>query len=128
MSSMAAMAGAPHMAAYGGSKAFDIVFTESLWAELHPKGVDVLSLVLGMTDTPALRRLQDERGQPFDPDAPVPGAATVDEVVADVLEQLPNGPTRIVGEHLREAAVLLGGMPRNDAVGFMVQASADSMG
>ena len=27
-----------HMAAYGGSKAFDIVFTESLWASCTPRG------------------------------------------------------------------------------------------
>ena len=54
----------------------------------------------------------------------MPDAATVDEVVADAIEQFLNGPSRIVGEHLRGAALLLGGMPRNDAVGFMVQASA----
>ena len=51
----------------------------------------------------------------------------VAEVVRDAIEQLPHGPSRIVGEHLREGAKLLGGISRNEAVGFMVEASADAM-
>ena len=47
----AALAGGRNMVTYGGTKAFDMVFTEGLWVELHDKGVDVLGLVLGMTDT-----------------------------------------------------------------------------
>ena len=73
LSSGAAFVGAPNMVIYGGSKAFDVVFTEALWAELHPRGVDVLSLVLGETDTPALRRLRAERGFVDDADAPFRG-------------------------------------------------------
>ena len=46
------------MVAYGATKAFDMVFAEALWAELHDKGVDVLGLILGKTNTPALRRLE----------------------------------------------------------------------
>ncbi len=57
VSSGAAFAGAPNMVAYGSTKTFDMVFAEALWTELHGHGVDVLSLVLGETDTPALRRL-----------------------------------------------------------------------
>ena len=128
VTSGAAFAGGPNMVVYGGSKAYDMVFAEALWTELHPRGVDVLSLVLGETDTPALRRLRAERGEHDDPDAPLAGAATVDEVVADAIERLPHGPSWIVGEHIRGAAQLLGGMPRNEAVGFMVQASAAAMG
>ena len=52
VSSGAALVGARRMAAYGASKAFDLVLGEALWAELHDQGVDVLSLVLGVTDTP----------------------------------------------------------------------------
>ena len=100
VSSAAAFAGGPNLAVYAGTKAFDMVFAESLWADLHGEGVDVLSLVLGETDTPALRRLREQRGLPVDPDAPLPGAATVDEVVADALERLPQGPSWIVGEFL----------------------------
>jgi short-subunit dehydrogenase len=127
MSSGAAFAGAPNMVIYGGSKAFDVVFTEALWAELHPLGVDVLSLVLGETDTPVLRRLRAERGFVDDADAPLAGAATVDEVVKDGLARLPHGPSRIVGEQLRAGLQMLGGMPRNDAVGLMVSAASATM-
>ena len=36
--------GASYMAVYAGTKAFDLCFGESLWAELHPHGVHVLNL------------------------------------------------------------------------------------
>ena len=58
----AGLAGGPNMVAYGATKAFDMVFAEALWSELHDKGVDVLGLILGKTDTPALRRLEHSRG------------------------------------------------------------------
>ena len=129
VSSGAAFAGAPNMVAYGATKAFDMVFAEALWAELHDHGVDVLSLVLGETDTPALRRLRAERGVVDDPDVPLPGVTGVDEVVADALDHLHLGPSWMVGEQLREGAKLLtGGMSRNDLVGVMVQMSQEAMG
>src|SRR5262249_50256184 len=53
----AGLVGGPNVATYAATKAFDMVLAESLWAELHDRGVDVLGLVLGVTDTPALRRL-----------------------------------------------------------------------
>ena len=40
-----------------------MVFAEALWTELHDRGVDVLGLILGKTDTPALRKLEHSRGQ-----------------------------------------------------------------
>ena len=97
--------------------------TESLWAELHDQGVDVLGLVLGATDTPALRKLLSERGVLPDGDltTPIPGASTVDEVVADAIANLAEGPTWFVGEQLREGSQALGGMPRNDAVRLMAE-------
>jgi short-subunit dehydrogenase len=128
VSSGAAFAGAPNMVAYGASKAFDMVFAEALWTELHDHGVDVLSLVLGETDTPALRRLRAHRGHVDDPDVPLPGVTSVDEVVADAIERLPEGPSWMVGEQLRTGATLLtGGMTRNELVAIMVQMSANTM-
>jgi len=76
----AGLAGAPNMVAYGASKAFGMVLAEALWAELHDAGVDVLGLILGETDTPALRRLPSRRGHRDDPDAPITGAATAEGV------------------------------------------------
>jgi short-subunit dehydrogenase len=127
LSSGAAFVGAPNMVIYGGSKAFDVVFSEALWTELHPQGVDVLSLVLGETDTPALRRLRAERGFVDDADVPLPGVTTVDEVVRDALDRLPHGPSWMVGEQLRAGLQMLGGMPRNDAVGLMMKAASATM-
>src|SRR5262245_34065449 len=124
----AGFAGAPNMVAYGASKAFDMVMAEALWAELHPRGVDVLGLILGETDTPALRRLRGRLGHDERPDAPIPGAATVDEVVSEAFENLANGPSWMVGEGMRQAAKFLGGMSRNEAVQLMIQASAATMG
>src|SRR6204780_185763 len=86
----AGLAGGPNMVAYGASKAFDMVFAEALWAELHDKGVDVLGLILGKTNTPALRQLEYSRGQIASPDAMPDGAATVDEVIAEAFENLTN--------------------------------------
>ena len=54
VTSGAAWAGGGRLTTYGGTKAFDLVFGEGLWAELRRDGVDVLSLVVGATDTPAL--------------------------------------------------------------------------
>ena len=128
LGSGAGFAGAPNMVAYGPSKAFDMVFAEALWAELHPQGVDVLGLILGETDTPALRRLRERLGHRESKDAPIPGAASADDVIREAFENLSNGPTWMVGEPLRQAAKFLGGLSRNEAVRLMIQASASTMG
>jgi short-subunit dehydrogenase len=129
LSSGAALVGSRHMVVYGASKAFDLVMTESLWAELHEDGVDVLALVLGLTDTPSLRRLLARRGSLASEDdpTPIPGASTSDEVVAEGLANLRNGPTCYVGEMLRQGAAHLGSLPRNDAVRLMIQAGGGIM-
>jgi short-subunit dehydrogenase len=129
LSSGAALVGSRHMVAYGASKAFDLVMAESLWAELHEDGVDVLALVLGLTDTPALRRLLAERGSLPSADAaiPIPGASSPDEVVAEALANLRNGPTCFVGEMLRRGAAHLSSLPRNDAVQLMIAAGGGIM-
>jgi short-subunit dehydrogenase len=124
----AGLAGGANMVAYGASKAFDMVFAEALWAELHDKGVDVLGLILGKTDTPALRELEHSRGQIASPDEAPPGAATVDEVIAEAFENLTNGPTRFVGEMMRAAEQLTASMTRNQTVRLFAQAAEASMG
>ena len=126
ISSAAGLGGGPNVAAYAASKAFDMVLAESLWAELHDRGVDVLALVLGITDTPALRRLLARRGVLASPDdtAPIPGAATPEQVVAEAIDNLPNGPTWIAGEQTRAAERSLRSMTRSDAVKAMLQAAS----
>ena len=123
----AGFVGAPNMVAYGATKAFDMVFAEALWSELHDKGVDVLGLILGKTDTPALRRLERDLGT-TDGDAPPADAATVDDVITEAFDNLGNGPTHLVGETMRAGMQMLTSLPRNDAVQLMIAASAASMG
>ena len=83
----AAYSGAQRLAVYSGTKAFQLRFGESLWAELRPFGVDVLSLVLVTTDTPALRRLLAEKGRP------IPSRMASSSRVAEIgLARLRQGP------------------------------------
>lgn len=78
--------GSATLAAYTASKAFSRIFTEALWAESQPYGVDVLHLNIGFTATPAMARL----GMPVD-------LAEAPEVVArEGLENIANGPVWIV--------------------------------
>ena len=122
VSSGAGLVGAKNMVAYASTKAFDTVLAEALWAEWHELGVDVLGLVLGLTDTPAVRTLLADRGVPAPDDQPLEGASTVDEVVDDALaNRADGGPTWFVGEQLRASAPLLGGMARSDAVRIMIE-------
>lgn len=124
----AGLAGGPNMVAYGASKAFDMVFAEALWAELHDKGVDVLGLILGKTDTPALRQLEHSRGQLASLDEVPAGAAAARDVVAEAFENLGNGPTLMVGDAMRAAAQMLASLTRNQAVEVFAQAARAAMG
>jgi short-subunit dehydrogenase len=97
----AAFGGASKVAVYSGAKAFGLRFGESLWSELRPYGVDVLSLVLAATDTPALRRLLEEKGQS------VPSWLASPTRIAEVgLERLPHGPVYSWGPLARLRAAI----------------------
>jgi short-subunit dehydrogenase len=124
----AGLAGGPNMVAYAASKAFDMVFAEALWAELHDTGVDVLGLILGKTDTPALRTLEHRRGQITSTEQTPPGAVPVADVVTEAFDNIANGPTWIVGEDLRNATQMMGSLSRSEAVRFIVEASKTAMG
>jgi uncharacterized protein len=110
VTSGAAWAGGSRLAVYGATKAFDLILAESLWAELEPSGVHVLAMVLGQTDTPALRALLGERE--------VEGLADPDDVVRDMLDNLANGPT------WPPDPSPLGALSRRLAVELMTQGSA----
>lgn len=117
-SSGAAFVGGARMATYGGTKAFDLVFTEALWAELKPQGVDVLGVVLGETDTPALRRVVHGGTE-----RPVKGATPVSRVVTEILDHLEHGPTRMLGQ-AKVGSVVLGLLPRRTGVQMISKAAA----
>ena len=120
--SAAGLHGGPNMTAYGGTKAFDIVFGEALWSEVHDKGVDVLNLVIGATDTPAFRQLLFDQGITSDPSqpAPVAGVTSPEETAAEAIANLANGPTWVVGERVRERLTAFQQMSRNDVVRLLI--------
>jgi short-subunit dehydrogenase len=127
LSSGAAFVGAPNMAAYGATKAFDMIFAESLWSELRDQGVDALGVVLGETDTPSLRRLREQRGL-AGPNEPVPGATAVDEVVGAAFGSLGKNPTCMAGKQMRRGARLISPIPRGVLVRMMSRVSRRTMG
>jgi uncharacterized protein len=110
VTSGAAWAGGSHLAVYGASKAFNLVLAESLWAELSPKGVDVLAMVLGQTDTPAFRRVLNGRE--------AESLADPDDVARDMLDHLAEGPA------FPPDPTPFSGLPRRQAVELMTQGAA----
>jgi uncharacterized protein len=95
--------GSATLAAYTAAKAFSRVFTESLWAEMAPLGVDVLHLNIGFTATPAMARLN----------MPVEFAEPCENVAREGLENIANGPVWIAGgadnwERARQRSVIDG--------------------
>jgi short-subunit dehydrogenase len=87
VSSGACYGGMNGITAYCASKGFVLNFAEGLWAELRHDGIDVLTLVLGRTDTPSHRKLLEESGQDIPQDM-----ATPEEVAEVGLRQLAHGP------------------------------------
>jgi uncharacterized protein len=87
VNSGACYGGLPGLATYCGSKGFVLNFAEGLWAELRHHGVDVLTMVLGQTDTPSYRATLAKSSQPIPANW-----ASPDDVAEKGLEQLPHGP------------------------------------
>jgi len=98
--SLSGNAGAPNVATYCAAKAYSQILAEALWCELKPCGIDVLSLVLGFTDTPARAR----NGIPEVPGMPVLAA---DQVAQQALDNLTNGgPVYVPPEYARVFQIL----------------------
>ena len=120
VTSGAAWAGGATLAAYGATKAFDLILAESLWAEWRTSGVDVLGLVLGATDTPSLRRVLDAKGGSYGELAD-PG-----DVAEEALDHLADGPTWICGSNNPAGGSPLGALSRRDAVLAMSRGASAS--
>jgi short-subunit dehydrogenase len=121
VTSGAAWAGGGRLTTYGGTKAFDLVFGEGLWAELRRDGVDVLSLVVGATDTPALRASLEKFGVTVDDLAKMSELANAGDVAREGLGHLGDGPTWQVGVPDGGGPSLLGTLPRRQAVELITQ-------
>jgi uncharacterized protein len=123
VTSMSAASGGAYIAAYSATKAFDLILAESLWIELGQRGVDVLSAVAGLTDTPAMRL----SGAVTD-DSPMPPMDS-DAVAAEALDALGGAsPVLIAGEANREAGAMFWPLPRADLVAGMSAATASLYG
>jgi short-subunit dehydrogenase len=111
MSSIAGFHGAPWLAAYAASKAFNIVLGESLWAELASAGVDVLVSCAGAIRTPNYARALAREA---------PGTLDPRVVAEETLQALGEGPLVVPGAVNRLARFVLGRMmPRASVVGVM---------
>ncbi len=99
VSSLAGFFGSALVPSYAASKAFDTVLGESLWAELRPHGVDVLSFVAGATRTPSF-----EGSRPRPASNPFARPMEAGPVAEQALRELGRGPTRVAGARNRLAA------------------------
>jgi NAD(P)-dependent dehydrogenase (short-subunit alcohol dehydrogenase family) len=79
--------GAATLATYTASKAFSRIFTESLWAECAEMNIDVLHVVVGYTDTPAMRRLGLDTSK----------AQSCEDAAYEILASICNGPLLFLG-------------------------------
>jgi len=115
--SMSGTAGSAMNVTYSAAKAFEQVLAEGLWAEMRPRGVDVLALVAGATNTPAMERSGALSGSSdFAPMEP-------DEVAREGLANLDNGPVWVAGDQNRAGFDYLRRVPRRDAVNVLSQAT-----
>lgn len=130
MSSMLALGGGGYVATYAATKAFDRVLAEGLWWEFGAFGVDVLGLIAGATETPAMERstVRFDRPGTAAGDTAVQklniAPMTPEEVAGEALEHLGRGPTWIAGERNRVTADRLSRTPRDEVVRLMSEASA----
>lgn len=89
LASTAAYQPCPYWATYGATKAFNLMLGEALWAELSPRGVEVLALSPGYTKT--------EFQQAAHIDFGVGPEINVDDVVRDALRSIGKKPSTIPG-------------------------------
>jgi uncharacterized protein len=94
--SLACLVGAAHLVVYSAVKAFDVNFAQGLWAEFGEHGVDAVCMPLGTVYTPVLERM----GVAFDPERDM----TPEDVALEVIENIGNGPTYVVGDANRAAS------------------------
>ncbi len=113
MSSGASVVGVADMAGYCAAKSGTNALGEALWAEWEVLGVDVLTYVIGRTDTPSMRatELHPAVAPPDDPD----------EIARYGLDNMTNGPV-LMPAHLAAGMEAMRTMPRKQAAETMRRA------
>jgi len=86
--SAAAFGGGARAGIYTATKGYALNLGESLWAELKPHGVDVLTLCFLVGDTPVLRSALARNAIPVE----AVGAASTVDLARAALDALPDGP------------------------------------
>jgi short-subunit dehydrogenase len=106
--SLAGNVGTPMIAHYSAAKAFSRIFSEAIWFELKPFGVDVLHLNVNFTATPAMVRLGWDVSAAEDPE----------DVAEEGILHIADGPVWVVGgpRNQEESLRRLSHMPRSEAV------------
>jgi uncharacterized protein len=99
ISSASALQGSALVQHYAASKAYILTLAEGLWYEMRPYGVDVLGLMPGSTDTPAI--------YVGDPDLSEAYIMEPKEVAVEALEVLGRQPSLISGIRNRWSFFLL---------------------
>ena len=103
MSSLSGFQGAPLIAQYGATKAYNLVLAEGLWDEWRDDGIDVLGVCPGATLTPGYLA-----ARPAGAGWKGPPEMSADAVVAEALAALGRRPFVIPGRTNRVGAFLLG--------------------
>jgi len=94
MASGAGLGGQPNLAMYSATKAFEINFAESLWAEYHERGIDVIAIAAPIMRTPMLLRTVPEGfdiSDVYDP-ADVTHNALAGLLAGEPVQIVPDGP------------------------------------
>lgn len=113
MSSLAGLQGAPHLATYSASKAFNIMLAEALWDELREQGIDVSVCCSGAVPTPGYEQFSDRNA---------PGMLPAAEVVRRTLDALGRGPRFVPGAVNSLVALLMSRLlPRKTAIGMIAK-------
>jgi uncharacterized protein len=102
MSSLAGFQGSGFLAAYGASKAFNLVLAESLWYEWKDRGVDVIACCAGATSTPNFIETKPEKTSAF-----APKVQTPEEVVKECFKKLGKKPSVITGRGNKIASFIM---------------------
>jgi short-subunit dehydrogenase len=113
LSSQSAMRGAPLVAGYAATKAWNLILAESLWDELRDTGVDVMAVLPGSTRTPGwvCSRPQSSLG--------TSNVMEPSEVATEALDALGHVPSIIIGHENRESEAFMATMDRPEAVRIM---------
>jgi short-subunit dehydrogenase len=119
LSSGSALHGAPFSANYSGTKAYNLMFAEALWAEWKPLGVDALGFIAGLTRTPGME------ANGFKPNLLVP-LGRPDAVVRRALKALGKKPSAADGIRNRLGYKIFDIAPRSFSTGILGK-SMDAM-